>query len=195
MKESRAITIVLTFIGILLTAVILGLEYFLPNFFDHIKWLEVAWTSLGVSIITAIIQYFVNRRRIINTIYDLYFDLYRSYYNINHSPFLFHFNVTVLYKKLVEVSSKVTSALDDYHGLIKEKDKKFKQLNPDIKLYEGLKVKKVRKTILKWCNRKEMVITFGPLMLEVEKILLSINTKRFIKDKENMIKMHNYLYS
>ena len=195
MKESRVIAIALTFIGIILTTTIVVIENLYPNFLDCIKWLEVVWTSLSVSIITAVIQYCVNRRRIINTIYELYFDLYQTYYNINQSSFLFHFNIISIYKKLVEVNSKVTSILDDYHGIIKEHDKKFKQLNPDIKLYEGMKVKKIRKTILKWCNKKAIEITFEPLILEVEKILLNINTKRFIKDKENMIKMHNYLYS
>ena len=195
MKESRVIAIALTFIGIILTTTIVVIENLYPNFLECTKWLEVVWTSSSVSIITSVIQYYVNKRRIINTIYELYFDLYRTYYNINHSSFLFHFNIIALYKKLAEVNSKVTSILDDYHGIIKEHDKKFKQLNPDIKLYEWIKLNKIRKSILKWCNKKAIEITFEPLMLEVEKILLNINTKRFIKDKENMIKMHNYLYS
>jgi hypothetical protein len=36
--------------------------------------------------------------------------------------------------------------------------------------------------------------TLEPFMLEIENILNSINKKRFLQDKKDMVRMHDFMY-
>ena len=76
----------------------------------------------------------------------------------------------------------------------KKHDKTYKKLNPIIKLEDNYKVKKVIKSLFYWFNKKYFDSTIEPMILEIEKILITINKKRFEKDKEEMIKLYNYTF-
>ena len=56
------------------------------------------------------------------------------------------------------------------------------------------KSKKVIKSLFYWFNKKYFDSTIEPMILEIEKILITINKKRFEKDKEEMIKSYNYSF-
>jgi len=51
------------------------------------------------------------------------------------------------------------------------------------------------KSFLSWFNKKSFYSIFEPLMKEVENILININQKRFEKDREEMIRMYNFVWS
>ena len=59
---------------------------------------------------------------------------------------------------------------------------------------ENYKTKNIIKSSFLWFNKKSFVSFFEPLMKEVESILININEKRFEKDKEEMIRMYNYMW-
>lgn len=71
----------------------------------------------------------------------------------------------------------------------------IKKLNPKIKLEDNYKATNLIKPFLLWINKKSFNVVFEPLMKEVENILISINEKRFEKDKVEMIKMFNYVWN
>ena len=60
-----------------------------------------------VGLVTAICQYFMAKRRIINAVYSLYFELYTTYYTIRNKEFLHHINTLAFFNKLTELSSKI----------------------------------------------------------------------------------------
>ena len=55
-------------------------------------------------------------------------------------------------------------------------------------------IEKIIKTIIKWFNEKAFDESVEPFINEVENILKSIDEKRFKEDKEQMIKMFNYIW-
>ena len=50
------------------------------------------------------------------------------------------------------------------------------------------------KTLVKWFNEKSVDKSIEPFINEVENILKGIDEKRFQEDKEQMIKMFNYIW-
>ena len=96
---------------------------------------------------------------------------------------------------MIELNPKIVEALDEYHGLFKKYDSTYKRLNPNIKLEENYKAKNMIKSFFLWFNKKSSNSFFEPLMKEVEGILLNINAKRFEKDKAEMIRMYNFMWS
>ena len=50
------------------------------------------------------------------------------------------------------------------------------------------------KTLVKWFNEKSVDKSIEPFIKEVENILKNIDEKRFNEDKEQMIKMFNYIW-
>lgn len=103
-------------------------------------------------------------------------------------------HIVSVYKKIIELNPKIIEALDEYHGLFKKYDSTYRKLNPIIKLKENYKTKNIIKSSFLWFNKKSFVSFFEPLMKEVESILININEKRFEKDKEEMIRMYNYMW-
>ena len=95
---------------------------------------------------------------------------------------------------MINLNPKIIETLDEYHGFFKKHDKTYKKLNPIIKLEDNYKVKKVIKSIFYWFNKKYFISTIEPMILEIEKILITINKKRFEKDKEETIKLYNYTF-
>ena len=70
----------------------------------------------------------------------------------------------------------------------------YTKINPQINIGENYKAEKIIKTIIKWFNEKAFDESVEPFINEVENILKSIDEKRFKEDKEQMIKMFNYIW-
>ena len=85
--------------------------------------------------------------------------------------------------------------LDEYYGFFKKYDKTYRKLNPTIKIKDNYKIKLVKKSLFCWFNKKYFELSMEPLILEIKKILITINKSRFEKDKEEMIKFHNCVNS
>ncbi len=67
-------------------------------------------------------------------------------------------------------------------------------MNPQINMGENYKAEKMIKTLVKWFNEKSVDKSIEPFIKEVENILKNIDEKRFNEDKEQMIKMFNYIW-
>ena len=195
MKESRLIIIVLLCLSVLLGPIFYLLYLMYPNLFDYINIATNLYCGILVGLITSICQYCSSRRKIINDIYNAYFDVYRSYYYSKNKSFLWHYNSYGVYKKMIELNPKIIEALDEYHGLFKKYDKTYRKLNPTIKFGNNYKAQNMIKSFLSWFNKKSFDGIFEPLMKEIENILISINEKRFEKDKIEMIRTFNYVWS
>ena len=63
-----------------------------------------------------------------------------------------------------------------------------------VNLEDNYKVKKILKSLFLWFNKKYFESSIEPLILEIEKILKTINSKKFEQDKHEMIKMYNYSF-
>ena len=195
MKESRLIIIVSLFLFILIGPLFYIIYLFFPNLFDYINVATNLYCGIIVGLVTSICQYYSSKRKIINSIYGAYFDVYRSYYYSKSKTFFWHYNSYSIYKKMIELNPKIIEALDEYHGLFKKYDSTYKKLNPTIKLKENYKAKNMIKTFFLWFNKKSFNNFFESLMKEIESILININEKRFEKDKLEMIRMYNFIWS
>lgn len=194
MKESRIITFISIILIILIISLSLILEKNLPGIYDYQGIASNLCCGLVVGLVTSICQYFVYRRKIINNIYNLYFDIYRTWYNSSKNRFLWHYNIYDIYKKIMELNPKINDNLDEYHGLFRKKDRIYKKLNPDITLSKSYKAKNIIKLYLFWFNKKQVNEIIEPFINEVEIILKGINKKKFEKDVDAMKKMHNFLW-
>lgn len=195
MKESRLMIIVTLCLFILLGPLFYPFYLIHPNLLDYVNIATNLYCGIIVALITSICQYCSAKRKIINSIYSAYFDVYRSYYYSKNKSFLWHYNSYGVYKKMIELNPKIVEALDEYHGLFKKYDKTYRKLNPRIKFGNNYKAQNMIKSFLSWFNKKSFDGIFEPLMKEVENILININIKRFEKDRTEMIKMFNYVWS
>ena len=192
MKESRIIII----ISIIMLLVLIPLLYILKLCGISRELSINIITNLGcgiiVGLVTALCQYCMAKRRIVSTIYGLYFELYTTYYYVKNKEIMHHYNSLAIFKKLTELSSKIKDAVSEYHGFFKEHDSMYMKINPTINMGENYKTKKMIKTIIKWFNEKAFDENLEPFINEVESILKNIDEKRFEEDKKQMIKMFNY---
>lgn len=195
MKESRLMIIVTLCLFILLGPFFYLFYIIYPNLLDYVNIATNLYCGIIVALITSICQYCSAKRKIINSIYSAYFDVYRSYYYSKNESFLWHYNSYGVYKKMIELNPKIVEALDEYHGLFKKYDKTYRKLNPTIKFGNNYKAQNMIKSFLSWFNKKSFDGIFEPLMKEVENILININKKRFEKDKTEMIRMFNYVWN
>lgn len=195
MKEARLITIISILLGILTTIISIILYNIYPNLLDYVGILTNIYCGIIVGLITSIVQYFVQKRRIINTIYGAYFSVYQTYYYAKHTPILFHYNSYSVYKKLIELNPKIMDALDEYHGFFRKYDKTYKKLNPILTFNSNHNIKSIFKSFIKLFNKKEFEKTTESYMLGIEKMLIDINKKRFEKDKQEMINIYNFLFN
>ena len=163
-----------------------------PNFIDYIGILTNIYCGIIVGLVTSVCQYFVQKRKIINNIYSAYFDIYRSYYYSKNKPFLLHYNIVSIYKKIIDLNPKIVETLDEYHGFFKKHDKTYKKLNPQINIGDHFKFENLIKTLF-WFNKKSFNKVIEPTILEFEKVLISIDKKRFEKEKEEMVKLYKQL--
>ena len=194
MKESRIIII----ISMIMMVVLIPMLYLLQLFGISQELSINIITNLGcgviVGLVTAICQYSIAKRRIINIVYSLYFELYTTYYTARNKEFLHHINTLGFFNKLTELSSKIKDSLSEYHGFFKKNDSMYMIMNPQINIVENYKAEQMIKTLVKWFNEKSVDKSIEPFIKEVENILKNIDEKRFNEDKEQMIKMFNYIW-
>lgn len=195
MKESRLIIIVLLIFFVLLGPIFYLLNLIYPDLIDYMNVATNLYCGIIVGLITSICQYCSSKRKIINSIYGAYFDVYRSYYYSKNKTFLWHYNSYSVYKKIIDLNPRIIEALDEYHGFFKKYDNTYKKLNPTIRLEDNYRAKIMIKSFLSWFNKKSFYSIFELLMKEVENILININQKRFEKDREEMIRMYNFVWS
>ena len=192
MKESRIIIIISIIMMILLIPLLFIFKLCGINSDLAINIITNLGCGIIVGLVTAICQYCMAKRRIVSTIYGLYFELYTTYYYVKNKEIMHHYNSLAIFKKLTELSSKIKDTVSEYHGFFKEHDSMYMIINPTINMGENYKTKKMIKTIIKWFNVKAFDENVEPFINEVESILKNIDEKRFEEDKEQMIKMFNY---
>lgn len=195
MKESRLIIIILIFLTLLVAILSSVIEELDIIMFDYVSIATNIYCGIIVGLVTSICQYCTAKRKIENNIYSYYFDIYRAYFYSKNKPILWHYNSYNIYKKIIELNSKIEESLEDYHGVLKKYDKTYKKLNPIINFGEGFKGKNIYKSILLWFNKKSFDKIFEPLMKEIEIILSNINDKKFIEDKKAMINLYNHMWN
>lgn len=195
MKESRIIIIILIIMGIVLIPLLFILQIFGVEKDLSINIITNLECGVIVGLVTAICQYFSAKKKIINNIYGLYFDLYRTYYTTKNKTFLYHYNAISIFKKLIELSPKINESLGDYHGFFRKKDLMYMKMDPQIKMGEGYKTKNIIKVLFLWFNKNSFNKTIEPFIKDIEKILIDIDKDRFEKDKLQMINMFNFMWN
>lgn len=195
MKESRLMIIVSLCLFALIGPIFYLLYILYPNLLDYINIATNLYCGIIVALVTSICEYWSARRKIINNIYNAYFDVYRTYYYSKNNTIFFHYNSHSIYKKMIELNPKIVEFLDEYHGLFKKYTKTYRKLNPIIQFGDNYKATNMIKSYLLWFNKKSFTSVFEPLMNQVENILINIDEKRFEKDKIEMIKMFNYIWN
>ena len=85
MKESRIIIIISIIIMVALIPMLYFLQLFGINQELSINIITNLECGVIVGLVTAICQYFMAKRRIINAVYGLYFELYTTYYTSNNN--------------------------------------------------------------------------------------------------------------
>lgn len=193
MKESRIIVIILTIMILLLIPF-----FFLLNSIGIDKELSISIISnLGcgaiVGLVTSLCQYFIAKRRIINSVYGLYFELYTTYYYVKNKEMFHHINAMGFYQKLIEVTPKINESLSDYHGFFKDNDSMYYKMNPSVNLKNNYKIKDIYKSMIKWFNEDTFNTNVEPLIKEIEQILNNIDKVRFNTDKDHLERMFNYV--
>jgi len=194
MKESRIIIIISIIIMVALIPMLYFLQLFGINQELSINIITNLECGVIVGLVTAICQYFMAKRRIINAVYGLYFELYTTYYTVRNKEFLHHINTLAFFNKLTELSSKIKDSLSEYHGFFKKNDSIYMIMNPQINMGENYKAEKMIKTLVKWFNEKSVDKSIEPFINEVENILKNIDKERFEEDKKQMINMFNYIW-
>lgn len=194
MKESRIIIIISIIIMVVLIPMLYFLQLFGINQELSINIITNLECGVIVGLVTAICQYFMAKRRIINAVYGLYFELYTTYYTVRNKEFLHHINTLAFFNKLTELSSKIKDSLSEYHGFFKKNDSIYMIMNPQINMGENYKAEKMIKTLVKWFNEKSVDKSIEPFINEVENILKNIDKERFEEDKKQMINMFNYIW-
>ena len=194
MKESRIIIIISIIIMVALIPMLYFLQLFGINQELSINIITNLECGVIVGLVTAVCQYFMAKRRIINAVYGLYFELYTTYYTVRNKEFLHHINTLAFFNKLTELSSKIKDSLSEYHGFFKKNDSIYMIMNPQINMGENYKAEKMIKTLVKWFNEESFDKSIEPFINEVENILKNINKERFEEDKKQMINMFNYIW-
>ena len=194
MKESRIIIIISIIIMVALIPMLYFLQLFGINQDLSINIITNLECGVIVGLVTAVCQYFMAKRRIINAVYGLYFELYTTYYTVRNKEFLHHINTLAFFNKLTELSSKIKDSLSEYHGFFKKNDSIYMIMNPQINMGENYKAEKMIKTLVKWFNEESFDKSIEPFINEVENILKNIDKERFEEDKKQMINMFNYIW-
>ena len=194
MKESRKISIVLILLLIVVLIIRVILNVLNVTYFDYQNIAINLCCGIVVGLVTSICQYYVAKRRIINQVYNSYFEIYRCYFNVKSKPFLKRYDSLRLYKKFVDVFPTISDSLDEYYGIFKKKDKTYMKLNPNVNLEKVIKAKNLNKSVFSLFNKKSFNAVFNPIIDEIEKILININEKRFLQDKIQMERLYRQLW-
>ena len=134
MKEARIITIVLFVLMVILFPI--NIYCFSKNYDLMGNIISNINCGLFVGFITSLCQFFINKLKIKDEIYSLYYDIYYTYWIILNNSIIYY-NAFNFYNKIASNGSKIVSLLNDYHGLIIKKDKLYKAMDSEID-YTGL---------------------------------------------------------
>ena len=189
MKEARIITIVLFVLMIILFPI--NIYCFSSNYELIGNIISNINCGLLVGFITSLCQFFINKRRIKDEIYSLYYDIYYTYWIVLNNSII-RYNAFNFYNKIAKNGSKIVALLDDYHGLIIKEDKLYKVINSEID-YTGLG-KEAKKSIFSLFNKKSFIKSSSPIINCIEGILKNINKNRFEKDFNNSIDLYNRVF-
>ena len=150
--------------------------------------------GLLVMLVQSIISFNSEKEIIVSQIYDLYFDLYRTFYNVKSQRILLHYNMFTIYKKIYSLSSIYSSILTRYHGFFIEKDKLYYKLNRRIKNPEFFIANNIYLNIFHPFNYKRFNKYALPYMKEIEIFLIELDKERFERDKNEMVAAYNYVW-
>ena len=194
MKESRKISIVLILLLILVLIIRVILNVLNVTYFDYQNIAINLCCGIVVGLVTSICQYYVAKRRIINQVYNSYFEIYRCHFNVKSKPFLKHYDSLSIYKKFVDVFPTISDSLDEYYGIFKKKDKIYMKMSLNVNLGKVVKAKNLNKSVFSLFNEKPFNTVFNPIIDEIEKVLININEKRFLQDKMQMERLYRQLW-
>ena len=191
MKESKVIVIVLSSILVALMPMLIYF-YFISELIYSI--LVSIITGLIVSIITALCQYFVNKSKIKNNVFNCYFDMYKEIYISEHNKILFHYSVLNIYKKSINFSTELSKNVSEYSGFISNKKSRlYKKLNPIVcPNYDEFNIKNFAKLILPF-NTKLFNRLIIPIKTDLERILREIDSKKYDKNLKEFLSIYNNL--
>lgn len=181
MREAKILTYVFG-LSLVITCFII---IFVPVFRQGICYdiIMGIFTGLVVSLMGVIAQYFIQKGRIKNEIFNCYFDLYKKIYNIEKTHGFFGYNWFSLYKKMESFSIEYSKLISEYSGFVNNKySLYYKKLNPNIKIdYDIYNVKNIIKLMFPFNHEKynEIIV---PFKLELEKSLKVLNKKKFNKE-------------
>ena len=194
MKESRIIIIILVIMSIVLIPLLYILQLCGISKDLSINIITNLECGVIVGLVTAISQYFVAKRKIVNSVYGLYLELYNTYYTCKNKEFLKHYNAIGVFKKMSEISPKINELLGDYHGFLMKKDAMYMKMDHPIENGEYYKAKNVIKALYHWFNEKDFNNTIELILKDVENVLINIDDERFQKDKQHIIKMYDFMW-
>lgn len=186
MKEAKNIVLVLIIVLIIL----------IPFIFYYYNISELVYnilisvvTGIVVSVLTALIQYFVIRSQIKNNIFSCYFDMYKAIYVSIKSKRFYGYPVMNVYKELLRFNDELSKNLSEFSGFVPNKyNKLYKKLNPIIILNKKFNSRNIVKLVLPF-NSKRFNDIVIPLYDFIENILKNIDSKRFEKEFEIYEKM------
>ena len=150
-------------------------------------------SGFGVSLVTALCQYFVTKKKLKNEIYLLYLSYYRQYYYSTKYSFLGHYDYKLINKELVEITPKLNAAVDEYNSFCGKYDKFYKLIHEDLEESHDFNMNDVKNIKKKHNNYQYIDKVFGYYANEFTRILLSINRERFKKDEKAMKQVYDKL--
>ena len=191
MKEARFISWVLIILFIIFLILDCILYHYSLSF--GVDIISNIICGLLVGFITSLCQYFVCNNNIKYGVYNLYYDIFYTYYSIRKNKKFFHYDSLGFYKKIADNNVKISSLLEEYHGFFKKEDKLYKTLNPNIE-YKGLG-KIMKKSIFSWINVDSFYEGTVPIISAVESVLRLINNEKFEKDYKKSIVISEELFN
>ena len=151
-------------------------------------------TGLIVSLMGVVAQYFIQKGRIKNDIFNCYFDLYKKIYNVEKMHTFLGYNWISLYKKMENFSVEYSKLVSEYSGFINNKySLLYKKLNPSIKVdYDIYNIKNIAKLLFPF-NHKKFKEIIVPFKLELENAMRVLNNKKFNKEFKEYKRISNLI--
>lgn len=180
MRETKVI-IIFSFLFLIITFPLT--EYLYSNYEVLYNILISINTGIISTMIVSLCQYFVIKKKIIDNIFNSYFDLYKAIYVSEEQKLFLHYGVTNIYKQLIITSNEVSKKLSEFSEFTPKKiSKKYRKLNPQLSFDNKIfNVKNIIKLMLP-INSKRFKTIVIPYKMAIEKILIEIDKKKFEKE-------------
>lgn len=183
MKESKIIIISLYIFTLVITIIFHSLGAFSDLNGIAFNILCNLYSGILIGLITSYCTYFIEKKKIINDVYNCFWNLYVNLSNEIGSSNLNYVNTKTFNDMFISDTLKLNNLLDNYSAFIPKKyDKYIKIINPkmnnikfdNIFTAEGITVEFLKQ-----------------LLLEIEEMLVLINSKKFFKNR----KLYNIAFS